>query len=90
MASYAEQRAHPRQEVQRRGVVVHGPSGRGFSCVIVDISAGGARLQLFDPTFPGDELTLIDAEIGEIHELRIAWRNDPFLGVAFTSSEALP
>jgi hypothetical protein len=90
MGSYAEQRAHPRQDAQRRGVVVHGPTGRGFSCVIVDISAGGARLQLFDPTFPKDELTLIDAEVGEIHELRIAWRNDPFLGVAFTSSEALP
>ena len=69
---------------------MHGPSGRGFSCVIVDLSKGGAKLQLFDPTFPITELTLIDAEVGEIHELRIAWRNDPYLGVAFTSSEPLP
>jgi len=90
MISYAEQRSHPRQDVQRRGVVVHGPTGRGFSCVIVDISTGGARLQFFDPTFPPTELTLIDAEVGAIHELRIAWRKDPYLGVAFTSSEALP
>ena len=90
LAREMEQRAHPREEVQRRGVVVHGPTGRGFSCVIVDVSNGGARLQLFDPTFPSDELTLIDAELGEIHELRVAWRSDPFLGVAFISSLALP
>ena len=88
--SYEEQRAHPREHVQRRGVIVHGPSGRGFSCVIIDVSAGGAKLQLSDPTFPTDELTLIDSEVGEIHELRIAWRNDPYLGVAFVSSLALP
>ena len=85
-----DQRAHPRQEVQRRGVLVHGPSGRGFGCVIVDVSHGGAKLHLSDPTFPADELTLIDAEAGEIHELRIAWRSDPYLGVAFVSSLALP
>ena len=85
-----EQRAHPREDVQRRGVVVHGPSGRGFSCVIIDLSAAGAKLKLLDPTFPDDELTLIDAEKGEIHELRIAWRSDPSLGVAFTSSLSLP
>ena len=90
LAHGIDQRAHPREEVQRRGVVVHGPTGRGFSCVIVDVSNGGARLQLFDPTFPSDELTLIDAEVGEIHELRVAWRSDPFLGVAFVSSLALP
>jgi hypothetical protein len=90
MASDAEQRAHSRAEVQRRGVVVHGPTGRGFSCVIVDVSPTGAKLQLFDPTFPIDELTLVDAEVGEIHELRIAWRNDPFLGVSFVSSLVLP
>ena len=90
LARGIEQRAHPRVEVQRRGVLVHGPSGRGFGCVIVDVSAGGAKLQLSDPSFPSDELTLIDAEAGEIHELRIAWRNDPFLGVAFLSSLALP
>ena len=35
-------------------------------------------------------LTLIDSEMGEIHELRIAWRSDPFLGVYFTSSLSLP
>ena len=85
-----EQRAAPRQDVQRRGVLVHGPSGRGFSCVIIDLSSAGARLKLLDPTFPEDELTLIDAEMGEIHELRIVWRSDPYIGVAFTSSLTLP
>ena len=90
MPTDAEQRAHPREPVQRRGLVVHGPTGRGFSCVIVDVSDGGARLHLLDPTFPPDELTLIDADMGEIHELRIAWRNGPYVGVAFTSSLPLP
>ena len=46
-ASPADQRAHPRQEAMRRGVVVHGRSGRSIPCVIVDVSLGGARLQLY-------------------------------------------
>ena len=85
----AENRRHPRREVMRRGVVVHGPSGRSFTCVIVDVSLGGARLQLIGDGLPDADLSLVDAQ-GTVHELRIAWRRDPFVGVAFTATAPAP
>ena len=74
----------------RRGVVVHGPSGRSFTCVIVDVSLGGAKLQLIAPDLPDGDLSLVDTQKGTSHELRVAWRKDPFVGVAFTATASLP
>ena len=88
--NHAEGRAHLREEVMRRGVVVHGSTGVSFTCTIVDISLGGARIQLYAPELPESDLTLIDAAMGTVHELRIAWRNGPFVGVEFTASVDLP
>jgi hypothetical protein len=82
-------RAHPRTEVMRRGVVVD-QAGASFTCAIVDVSLGGARLQLFASDLPGGDLTLIDTAMGTVHELRVAWRNGDFVGVAFTATVALP
>ena len=88
-SSASDQRAHPREEVMRRGVVVHAASGRSFTCVIVDVSLGGARLQLYAPDLPDDDLTLLDPHRETAHSLRIAWRNGPFVGVAFTGTVEL-
>ena len=85
-----EARRHPRRTVLRRGVVVHGPTGRSIPCTIIDLSLGGARLQLFAPDLPENELTLIDAELGRLHELRVAWRAGGFVGVAFKATVDLP
>ena len=85
-----ERRRHPREPAMRRGVVVHGPSGRSFTCVIVDVSLGGAKLQLIAPDLPSGDLSLIDGQKGTVHELRVAWRKDPFVGVAFTETASLP
>ena len=86
----ADLRAHTRVEVMRRDVVVHRPTGDSFKCVIMDVSVGGARLLLYAPDLPDADLTLIDAQMGTLHELRVAWRNGGFVGVAFTASVALP
>jgi len=83
-------REHPRQAAMRRGVVVQQPSGAAFVCVIIDVSLGGARLQLIGADIPDEGLTLIDAQMGASHALRVVWRKDPFVGVAFTESEILP
>lgn len=82
----AEQRAHPRRHVLRRGWVEHRPTGAAYPCLIVDISLGGARLQLYAPDVPGQGLTLHDPGVGYVHELRVAWRISWFMGVAFTHS----
>lgn len=86
----AEKRAHPRVEVMRPGTVLHEPSGRAHKCTILDFSLGGARLQLYAPDLPRDGLVLLDAKMGAIHRLRLAWRVGPLIGVSFTTTTMLP
>lgn len=86
----ADHRVHPRVEVLRRGVIVHGASGRTFECRILDVSLGGARVQLYAPDIPREDLTLFDRELGLAHQLRIAWSVGPLMGVAFQSTKELP
>ena len=83
-------RRHPRKQVMRRGAVVHGPTGKSYSCVIVDVSLGGARLQLIAPDLPTSDLTLVDGQRGTVHALRVAWRSGPLVGVAFVETAEAP
>ena len=69
---------------------MNGASGRSYSCVIVDVSMGGARLQLYAPELPSTDLTLVDGQAGTVHELRIAWRAGPFMGVSFVATNPAP
>ena len=84
-----EQRRHPRHRVMRRGVLIHAPTGRSFSCIIVDISVGGARLHLVGGDLPRKDLTLVDVRNGCAHDLRIMWAAVGVLGVAFDKSRPL-
>lgn len=86
----AENRTQPRKLVMRKGAVIHQPTGRSFSCTIVDLSLGGARVQLYGQDIPKTELTLIDRDVGEAHELRVVWSLGPMMGVQFTSTTELP
>ena len=81
-----EQRAHLREEVIRRAVVVHQTTGDSFPCLILEVSEGGARLQLLSPDLPAEGLALVDAASGAVHGLRVMWRMGPLVGVAFTGT----
>ena len=81
--NWAEKRAHPREQVQRPGVVVHGRSGRSVPCTILDVSAGGARLLLSEPDMPDSGLTLIDQQKATLADCKIVWRKGHFVGVSF-------
>lgn len=81
---------HTRTPVVRQGMLVHNLSGDTFRCTIVDVSLGGARLQLIAPDLPAGDLTLLDRHAGVSHALRIAWRAGPFIGAAFIRSSELP
>ena len=85
----AEHRLHPRVKAMRAGVIVHGASGRSFECRILDVSMGGARVHLYAPDIPREDLTLIDQELGVTHQLRIAWSLGPLMDVAFRSTDEL-
>ena len=80
---WAEKRAHPREEVHRPGVVVHGRTGKSFAVTILDVSDGGARLLFADPDLPDAGLTLIDQHKKTLCPCKVVWRKGNFLGVSF-------
>jgi PilZ domain len=84
-----DKRRHPRHRVMRRGVLIHAPTGRSFSCIIVDISVGGARLHLVGGDLPRKDLTLVDVRNGAAHDVRVMWGAVGVLGVAFEKSRPL-
>ena len=83
-----EQRAHPRDEVLRRAMIVHQTTGDSFPCLVLQISEGGARLQLLSPALPDDDLTLVDAGSGAVRAFQVTWRAGPLIGVTFTEPAA--
>ena len=85
--NWAEKRAHPREQVHRPGVVVHGRSGRSMACTILDVSVGGARVLLAEPELPESGLTLIDQQKGTLADCKVVWRKGHFVGVSFAVAE---
>ena len=82
-SEWAEKRAHPREQVQRPGVVVHGRTGKSVAVTILDVSAGGARILLSDAELPDRGLTLIDQHNKTLCPCKIVWRKGYFAGVSF-------
>ena len=82
-AEWVEKRAHPREQVQRPGVVVHGRSGKSVPCTIMDVSLGGARLLLTEADLPDAGLTLIDQQMKTLADCKVVWRKGHFVGVSF-------
>ena len=70
----------------RRGVLVHAPTGRSFSCMIVNISAGGAQLHLVGSNLPQSDLTLVDVRADATYELEVMWARWQVLGVRFKTT----
>jgi hypothetical protein len=85
-----DKRVHPRETVMRRGVVIHSETGQTYRCVIVDVSTGGAKLQLLAPGLPEGTLSLVDLGAAANHDLKVVWRTGPMVGVSFLSSSPLP
>jgi hypothetical protein len=88
--SYNEQRVHPRDLVRRRGVVIDSLTGQSYRCIIVDISRGGAQLELVARELPEQALALLDPDGGATHDLRIVWRAGIRVGVAFITTTEAP
>ena len=84
---WVDRRSHPREQVQRPGVVVHGRSGRSVPCTIMDVSEGGARLLLTEPDLPDRGLTLIDQQKKTLADCKVVWRKGHFVGVSFQVAE---
>jgi hypothetical protein len=75
----ADRRAHRRHQVRLDACLDAG--GRLFSCVIMDVSAGGAQLVA---DLPVDlELVRLEIEAFDAFDCRVAWRSDTRVGVEF-------
>ena len=58
--------------------------------IAVDVSAGGAKLQLLAPELPEGTLSLVDLGVASNHDLRVVWRAEPMVGVSFLTTSPLP
>ena len=57
-------------------------AGRQYDCVVVDLSLGGAKLDVAAPVAQGDAVTLILERFGSFRA-EIAWRDDGSIGLRF-------
>ena len=74
-----------RSAVQEAGAVVL-KGEAAISCVIVDISARGARLRFASPVAVPQRFLLRCEKNGRSLWVRLAWRQDCEIGVAFDTS----
>lgn len=71
-------------------MLISSVTGASFRCVIIDISRGGAQLQLVARNLPPGMLSLLDPEGGHTHDLNVVWREGDRLGASFVASSDLP
>lgn len=54
------------------------------NCVILDLSAGGARLKLIDVGSIGKDFSLaLTKDVRKVTHCRLVWRKDTIIGVEF-------
>lgn len=78
-----ERRRHARMPVHWHGRLVGGEHEE--ECLVLDISASGARVQCAEPFDESSELTLNLAQ-GDRHDSSIVWRRGSFMGLAFAAA----
>jgi hypothetical protein len=90
----AEHRKLPRRKVEQLVLMTADTGAIIGQCVMLDVSAGGARLKVDGGLTVPDEFTLFLSKIDGRLKRRcvIAWRNEKQIGVRFvaTDSAALP
>jgi hypothetical protein len=77
-----ERRKHPRTEINQPGYVCSG--GSVMSCVVRNISAEGAAIDVENPAFVPERFRLVIAnEPSDVRECRIAWIQKNRIGLSF-------
>lgn len=80
MSSQEDQRAAPRQRVLKAATIALDQGGV-ISCIIRNLSATGARLEVESPIGIPDEFTLVSSDHVK-RRCRIIWRRAKQIGVA--------
>jgi hypothetical protein len=76
-----EKRKHPRTEVNEPAFVSSG--GSVMSCMLRNISAEGAAIDVDNPAFVPQHFRLVMANGASVRECRIAWIQQNRIGVTF-------
>jgi hypothetical protein len=81
-----EKRKHPRTEINEPAYVSSG--GSVMSCVVRNISAEGAAIDVENPAFVPQRFRLVMANDSSVRECRIAWIQKNRIGVMFADAAA--
>jgi PilZ domain len=79
-----EKRKHPRTEINEPAYVSSG--GSVMSCVVRNISAEGAAIDIENPVFVPQRFRLVLAKDSSVHECQIAWIQQKRIGVTFVAA----
>ena len=78
-----ERRKHPRTEINEPAYVSWG--GSVISCVVCNISAEGAAIDVPNPAFVPAHFRLVTAKDSSVRECSIAWIQKNRIGVSFAA-----
>ena len=79
-----EKRKHPRTEINQPGYVSVG--GSVLSCMVVNMSAEGAAIDVPNPAFVPARFRLVLAHDSSVRECQIAWIQQNRIGVNFVET----
>jgi len=79
-----ERRKHPRTEINEPALVSAG--GSVMSCVVCNISAEGAAIEVENPAFVPARFRLVMAGGATVHECSVAWIRDKRIGLVFIAA----
>ena len=80
-----EKRKYPRTEISEPAYVSSG--GSVMSCVVRNISAEGAAIDVENPAFVPSRFRLVMANNSAVHECRVAWIQRNRVGLSFVDKE---
>ncbi|TPQ35897.1 PilZ domain-containing protein [Bradyrhizobium guangdongense] len=80
-----DKRKHPRVEIEELAYVSSG--GSVMSCVVRNISAAGAAIDVDNPAFVPQRFLLVLAKDSSVHECRVIWIEKNRIGLAFVEGK---
>jgi len=89
-SDYSDRREHPREPTNLRARVFYGQGMAHWAdCTIVDLSKGGARLQISSIYPLPSRFVLLQLLGGVVYDVRVRWRRGDMTGVSFDARTEL-
>ena len=80
-----EQRKHPRTDINEPAYV--SADGSVMRCLVLNISAEGAAIDVANPAFVPSRFRLVMASDSSVRECQIAWIQQNRIGVSFVAAK---